>query len=173
MNAQTQERIRDRFERNARAVSLRPGVGQGTAVTRARLRDGLTCEIEEGRWKLVADMSPKSGGDDRGPNPGILGRGALGSCLVIGYAMWAARLGVPIEALEVEVQADYDTRAEYGVDDVPPGYLQIRYVVRVESDAPEEEILRVLDTADAHSSYLAVFGQPQDLRREVEINPGG
>jgi hypothetical protein len=76
---------------------------QGTAVTRVRLVDGLACEIEEGAWKLVADMSPKSGGEGKGPNPGILGRGALGSCLAIGYAMWAARLGVPLTSLEVEV----------------------------------------------------------------------
>lgn len=28
--------------------------------------------------------------------------------------MWAARLGVPIDALEVAVQADYDVRGELG-----------------------------------------------------------
>jgi uncharacterized OsmC-like protein len=53
----------------------------------------------------------------------VLGRGALGSCLALGYAMWAIRLDVPIESLEVDVEADYDTRGELGVaDDIPPGY---------------------------------------------------
>ena len=51
----------------------------------------------------------------------------------MGYAMWAARLGVEMESLEVVVEADYDTRGELGVwDDVPPGYLQVRYIVTVE-----------------------------------------
>src|SRR5882672_5952296 len=109
------ENLRGILERNVKAVSIRPSIGQGTATTRVRLKPGLECEIEEGAWKLTAGVGEKSGGTNAGPNPGILGRGALGSCLAIGYAMWAARLGVPIESLDVEVEADYDRRGELGV----------------------------------------------------------
>jgi uncharacterized OsmC-like protein len=164
------EHIRTTFERNARALELRPAFGQGTAVTRARVRDGLTCEIEDGAWKFTADLSPKSGGNDRGPNPGILGRAALASCLAIGYVLWAARRGLPLSALEVDVQADYDSRGMYGVGGIAPGYREIRYVVSVESTAAEEEVLRVLDEADAHSDFLHVFRYPQNVTREVRIH---
>jgi len=170
--SEASERVRTAFERNARAMSLRPAVAQGTAVTRVRLGDGLACEIEEGAWRLVADMGPKSGGTDMGPNPGVYGRAAFGSCLAIGYAMWAAKLGVPIRSLEIEVQADYDSRGYHGVDDVEPGYVEVRYIVIVDSDAPEPEIMHWLDTADAHSDYLAVFRDPQRVRREVRIAAG-
>jgi len=163
------ERIKRSFERNARALELRPGIGQGTAVTRVRLQGGLRCVIEEGDWRLVADMSPKSGGGDAGPNPGILGRGALGSCLAMGYAMWAAKLDIPIDGIEVEVQADYDTRGHYGVADVAPGYAQVRYVVTVESDAPAADIERLLDVADRHTPYHDVFRRPVELRREIRL----
>lgn len=167
MDATTADRIRTALERNARAVSLRPGVGQGTAVTRVRLREGLRCEVEDGPWRLVADMSPKSGGNDAGPNPGVLGRGALGTCLAIGYAMWAARRGVPISDLAVDVEADYDVRGELGVDEgVRPDYPEVRCVVYVESEAPEREVVKVLREAEAHSSYWWVFGGgPEDPRR--------
>ena len=77
------------FERNAKALSLRPTLGIGTATTTVRVRDGLTCEIEDGPWKLTADMGEKQGGGNQGPNPGVLGRGALGSCLAMSYVMWA------------------------------------------------------------------------------------
>ena len=141
------EKIRTALERNARAVGLRPSVGQGTARTRVRLKAGLECEIEEGPWKLTVGVGEKSGGTNAGPDPGVLGRGALGSCLAIGYAMWAARLGVPIDALTVEVETDYDSRGELGVaDDVPPGYTQVRYMVTVESAASEVDVRRVLDS---------------------------
>jgi uncharacterized OsmC-like protein len=86
--------IKTILDRNAKALELRPIIGQGTAVTKVRLTEGLACEIEEGAWNLKADMSEKSGGANTGPNPGVLGRAALGSCLAIGYAMWAARRGV-------------------------------------------------------------------------------
>lgn len=164
-----EDTIKTAFERNTRALALRPSIGRGTAVTRVRVREGLTCDIEEGAWRLTADMAPKSGGKDAGPNPGILGRAALGSCLAIGYVLWAAKRGVPLTSLEVEVQTDYDSRGMHGVDGVKPGYEEIRYVVRVESNAPEAEVLRVIEEADTHSDFLHVFRDPQKIRREILV----
>lgn len=163
------DKIKTAFERNAKALTLRPAIGQGTAVTKVRVREGLTCEIEEGPWTLVADMGEKHGGNNAGPNPGVFGRAAFGSCLVMGYVRWAAKLGVPLSNIEVEVETDYDARGEFGIADVPADYTEIRYTVSIESPAPKEHILRVLDTADAHSSYYDVFRRPQKLRREVKI----
>ena len=161
------EQIKTVLDRNAKAVSLRPATGQGTAVTRITMKDGLTAEVEEGEWKLTVDEPPKMGGDNRGPNPGILGRAALGSCLALGYTMFAARRGVPITSLSVEVHADYDARGILGSSDVPPGYLEVRWVVEVESEAPESEVVSLLDEADEHSTFLDVFQRPHSLRRQV------
>jgi uncharacterized OsmC-like protein len=164
------DRIREALERNVKAVTLRPSLAQGTARTRVRLKPGLECELEEGPWKMTIGMSEKSGGTNAGPNPGVLGRGALASCLAIGYGLWASRLGVPIASLDVEVQADYDGRGELGVAaDVAPGYSQIRYLVTVESPASREDVLRVLDTADRYSPYLDVFTRPNEIVRSVDI----
>jgi len=163
------DKIKTAFERNAEALTLRPGIGQGTAVTRVLVREGMTCEIEDGAWKLVADMAEKHGGNNEGPNPGVYGRAALGSCLAIGYVRWAAKLGVPLSKLEVEVQADYDARGEFAVADIPADYTEIRYVVSIESPAVEEQILQVLDQADAHSSFYDIFARPQKLKRELRI----
>lgn len=170
-SAETMERIRRAFERNTKALSLKPTLGRGTAVTRVTMREGLTLEVTDGPWKLAVDMGEKSGGNNTGPNPGVLGRAALGSCLTINYLLWAARLGVPLRSLEVEVQADYDSRGYHGVGNVTPGYNEIRYVVRVGSDAPEADVMRWLDEADAHCDYLFVFSKPQTVRRSVELNP--
>lgn len=149
-----EDAIKTAVERSARAVSLKPSMGQGTAVTKVRLRDGLACDIKDGPWTFVAGMTDKYGGTNEGPNPGVLGRAALGSCLAIGYAMWAARLGVPIDSLEIEVHADYDVRGELGVaDEVRPGYSRIRYIVRVASRASTTEVHRWLDIADRYSSW--------------------
>jgi len=56
---QNEDVIRTALERNVKAVSLRPSVGQGTAVTRVQWTGGLTCEVEDGPWKLVVGMSGK------------------------------------------------------------------------------------------------------------------
>jgi hypothetical protein len=84
--------------------------------------------------------------------------------------MWGARLGVPIDALEVEVQADYDARGELGVtNDVSPGYVDVRYIVTVESAASEADVLRVLDTADRYSSWRDDFTRSLPVSRQVRI----
>jgi uncharacterized OsmC-like protein len=165
------ERIRRAFERSARALTLRPALGRSTGVSRTRVRHGLTCDVEEGPWKLVADMPEQAGGSAAGPTPGVLGRAALGSCLAMTYMMHAAKLGVPISTLEIEVQTDYDDGALFGVSDVPPGYREVRYAVTVESSAPEADVRRVLDEGDAHSPYLDVFARAQACRRTVHIVP--
>ena len=72
-------------ERNIKALKLRPSIGQGTATTTVRVRSGVTCDIEDGGWKLVADEMPGDGGAGLGPDPGVLGRAGLGSCLAMGY----------------------------------------------------------------------------------------
>lgn len=161
--------IADAFRRIAEKLRADPERGRNTAVSRARIEDGLTCRIEEGDWRLVADMSPKAGGGGKGPTPGVLGRAALGGCLAIGYVMEAARAGVAISGVEVEVQTDFDDGALFGVADVPPGYLGVRYQVTIHSDAPESELERLAEAADSRSPYLDVFTRAQKAERTLRV----
>lgn len=167
------EKVRLAFERSAKALTLKPTLGLGTGVSRTRIGQSLICEVEDGPWKLTADMPAQAGGDSTAPTPGVFGRAALGSCLAIGYMMRAAKLGVPIASLEVEVQADYDDGALFGVGTSPPGYLDLRYTVTVHSPAPEIDVQRVLDEGDAHSPYLHVFSRAQTCRRTVRFESAG
>ena len=162
-------KIKTAFERSAKAIALRPSLGLGTGISKVRIREGLACDIQEGSWQFSADMPEAAGGAASAPTPGVYGRAALGSCLAMGYMMHAAKLGVPIDALEVEVRADYDDGAVFGVSDADPGYSEVRYFVTVESNAPEADILRVLDEGDAHSPYLDVFRRAQRCTRQVAL----
>jgi uncharacterized OsmC-like protein len=110
----------------------------------------LTCEIQEGNWKFLADMPESVGGNTQGPTPGVYGRAALGSCLAIGYMMKAATMNIPIAMLEVEVQADYDDGALLGTSNVAPGYLEMRYTITI-VDAAEDDILKMIDDATSIS----------------------
>ena len=165
------EKLQKAMERNIKALGLRPSIGRGTAVTRVRVRDACTAEIEDGGWKLVADEGLQDGGNGEGPDPGVYGRAALGTCLAIGYAQWAAKFGVALDGIEVEVQADYDAVTMYGLEDSrPPGWSALRYVVRIESSAPEADVQRVIDYADAHSPLLDDFSRPLSVTRELHIS---
>ena len=165
----SQQKIKEAVVRSAKALSLKPSLGFGTGISKTKITNGLSCESTEGNHKLIADMPESVGGNASGPTPGIYGRAALGSCLAIGYMMKASAMNIKIDSLEVEVQADYDDGALLGTSPVPPGYLEVRYTVTIESDAAEEEILQMLDMADKQSPYLDVFSRQQKCTRDVHI----
>jgi uncharacterized OsmC-like protein len=162
--------IRKIVERNIQLLASKPSRGHLTCVTKARLARGLRCEIEEGSWKFSADLPAKVGGDDTAPTPGALGRGALAACLTMGITIWAARLGVQIDALEIEVQTDFDARGELGMGAVPPGYSQVRYSVSIDSPASRDDLDRVIAAAERHSPYLDVFGRAMAISRSLHLN---
>jgi uncharacterized OsmC-like protein len=162
--------IKAALERVVKAVEAHPSVGRGTAVTKVTLHPGLACEVEEGPWRFNVGMTEKYGGQNAGPNPGVYGRAALGSCLALGYGIWAARLDIPVRSVTVEVRARYDARGEFGIDDsIRPGYADIVYVVTVDTDAPDADVYRLLDTADRHSSWLDDLRNPVPVSREVHL----
>ncbi len=158
------------IERNIKALKLRPSVGRGTATTVVRIREGTTCDVEDGPWKLVADEMPGDGGNGLGPDPGVLGRAALGACIAMGYVMWAAVREIPLDSVEVIVEADYDGNALFGTDDsIPPGWSAMRYKAVISSPAPEETVRKLVDYADRHSSLLGSFERAVPVSRELQI----
>ncbi|MCG9972786.1 OsmC family protein [Christiangramia crocea] len=165
-----QDEIKNKFNRTHQALTLKPSLGYGTGISKTRIVNGLFCETREGDWVFNTDMPKQVGGSGTASTPGALGRAALGSCLAIGYMMWASKLDVTIDSLEVEIQADYDDGGLFDTSDSPPGYSEIRYIVRIKSPASREEIENVLNSGDKHSPYLDVFTRAQSCVRQIELN---
>ena len=158
------------IEEKKKAIARKPEFGRGTATTRVTVRGGATCDIEDGEWKLIADEGRGDGGDGLGPDPGVYGRAALGSCLAIGYVMWARYMDVPIDSISVDVEADYDASGLFGIDDsIPPGWSAMRYSVEISSPAPEAKVRELVDYADRHSSVLDAFQRAIPVAGAVKI----
>lgn len=161
--------IKKAFERNRKAVELKPGIGRKTVTTKVRLVEGTTCEVVHPEWTFKADIGTSEGGNDKGPGPGILQRGALGACLAIGYIQQAAVMGVSIEHIEVTVEAEKDYRGRFGIEDQPPGSRELRYYILIESPAGEEEIKKVIEEADRLSPVLDDFKRAVPVTKELTI----
>lgn len=165
----TEKTLHSIVERAAAAVTLRPAIGQGTDTTTVRLRNGTTCDVEEGPWQLTADLTPELGGSDEHPGPGFLLRAALGTCFVQTAALWAAKFGVSINHLDVEVEANHDARGLLGVDGAAPRFTGLRYRITAESTAPKDDVRRVLDAARAHSPVHDSLEHAFTIERDVHI----
>jgi len=157
------------FERSAAAVTLMPSVGQGTDTTTVRLREGTTCDVEEGSWQFVSDAEPELGGSEEHPDPGFYLRAALGTCFVQTAVLWAAHYSVPLTRLDVEVEADHDARGLLGVENRGARFTGLRYRITVESPAPAEDVQRVLDATYAHSPVHDSLQHAFTIEREEEI----
>lgn len=166
---QSQKDIKTKFERNAKALTLRPSLGLDTGISVIRINNGLECEITEGNWSLKTDMPKQVGGNGSAPSPGVLGRAALGSCLATGYMLWASHLDIDIESLEITIEADYDDGALFATSDSNPGYSEVRYKVNINSSLSHSELEAFLNEADKHSPYLDVFRRVHTCKRKVKL----
>ena len=159
----TQAGIREALERNVRALELRPAMGIRSATTRVELTEGLACRATEGDTQLASDMSEKMGGAASAPNPGTIGRTALGTCM-------ATCMRVAFGGITVDVIAEYDARGELGVDDtVPPGYTRVTFRAHVVSPEPEERIRELFDMAERHTAWLDLLRRPVDTAVELQV----
>lgn len=167
--------IKHAFERNRKAIQLRPEIGKGTAVTKVRLYNGTTCEVEHKHWKFTVDVGTGEGGNDAGPGPSVLERGSLGSCLAIACSQQAAVMEVPIDRIEVEIETDTDARGMFGINDTPPVFEAVRYRIYIESPAEEEQVRKVIreverlnPTLDNYRRALPVEGETHIVTTELK-----
>lgn len=143
----------------------RPSVARSTRSATARLvGDGWRTEVQLGGHTLIVDQPAAVGGGDNGPNPGDLVRAALAACLTQNYAMHAARFGVALAAVEVEVESEINLGMAWGVETgEPAGFQTVRYITRITTETPEERVRALVDYVEGHSPSL------DDLRRALPI----
>jgi uncharacterized OsmC-like protein len=139
--------IQDAIENAVRYLSEHPDEARATdSFARATLGDGLRVEVEgPSAERIVTDMPKSIGGRAEEPSPGWLFRAGIASCVASTIGMEAAREGVTLTSLEVEVDSESDDRGILGIDErVPPGPLSTRIRIRAAADGMEEERLRKL-----------------------------
>jgi uncharacterized OsmC-like protein len=83
---------------------------------------------------IAFDEPPTLGGTKTAPNPVEQLLGALGSCLVIGYAANASVAGIELKDLRIELEGNLDLHTFLGLADGNAGFSAIRARVHIESD---------------------------------------
>jgi uncharacterized OsmC-like protein len=163
--AQKREAVLDRRRRIAHgSLGPTPLKARATAegrngVRRIRIRD----------FQVITDSPPDFAGYDLGPSSPELVFGALGSCLTHSYLIQAAALDVPIESIEVEVEALIDPRAGSPGHETTPVYPQnISTVVRIDSPVPVADIERLRDNVGTACPILNLTKTPQTIATRID-----
>jgi uncharacterized OsmC-like protein len=158
------------LERLEGAVHQRPGFGVGTATARATLAEGLLCTVDDGHHVIDTDLAPAFGGGGAAPSPSTLLRAAFASCMAMSYRLRAERAGIELTSITVTVETDSAIAGMLLADaEVPPGFTDVRFHVEVDSDAPEHEVLALLDEGDRLSPVLDTISRAHVVARTATI----
>jgi uncharacterized OsmC-like protein len=164
--------IKESIENAVRYLSEHPDEARYTdSFARATLGEALRVEVEgPGGLRLVTDMPAGIGGREEERSPGWLYRASLASCVATTIGMEAARQGVTLRSLEVEVDSESDDRGILGMDDaVPAGPLSTRIRVRASADGVNQGRLReVLERGAARCPVCDATKRAIDVSLEIE-----
>ena len=155
------------------AVRQRVGDDPARAVVHlkaeGRMGAGTRVELRAGAFEFAADEPASVGGTATAPNPVQLALAALGSCQAITYRYWAEQLGVKLDAVTIEVDADFDTGAFFGFPGSSgvPSPTAVRCSVTLEGPEPAERYKELAVTVDEHCPVLDVFTRSIPVERTV------
>ncbi|MBE9637291.1 OsmC family protein [Salipiger mangrovisoli] len=157
-------------EAQARVVSVftkRPEAAQSVNLGTAAVTDGLTCTYDQDGQRIVLDMPKPVGGSGAGPSPGFFGRAALSGCVAIGIKMTAAREGLHLDAVQVDIEQHWDDRGLFALAGTPAGPLDTRLTISVASPEPAAKVQAMVSRALDSDPWFLAFRDAQSLRTEV------
>ena len=97
---------------------------------------------------------------------------SLGSCQVITYQVWAAKLGIELKSVEVAVTGDLDVYGFFGLDpEVRPGFQSIGVKVRLNGPESSERYAALTKAVDEHCPVHAC--PPSADFTAVSVTSGG
>ena len=124
------------------------------------------------RFWITTDDPDVLGGVDSAPTPAETLVAALAGCVTSGIAGNAALFDVPIDAIDIDMEADMDFRGLLGHDkSVRNGFSDIRYTVTIKSAAPEDRVRRCKETIDRKSPVRDTLANPVRIMSDFVYKP--
>jgi uncharacterized OsmC-like protein len=146
--------LRQRYKDDPETARIILRVESGRSDLSDPLHTVVSATATGARWESGAH--PAVGGVGDVPCSGDLLLGALAACQETTLRMVAANLGIQLESLKVEVEADWDPRGTLAMGDYPIGLKNIRCrtAITVPNDVQGERAERLLRSAEKYCVVL-------------------
>lgn len=148
-------------DRDAAHLTYRvTGVGEGAVATR----------ITAGAHSFIVDEPASLAGDDVAASPVEYALGALISCQVVVYRLYAHALGIRVDDIRVTAEGDLDAARLFGKDEsVRAGFGAVRLDVELSGPESLERYEALRDAVDAHCPVLDLFASATPVTSTVRI----
>ncbi|MCT1607723.1 OsmC family protein [Nesterenkonia massiliensis] len=134
------------------------GEGEGAVATRLRA----------GKHEFWVDEPAALAGDDVAPSPVEVALGALISCQVVVYRLYAHLLKIPFEDISVTAEGDLDAAKLFGKDEAArPGFTDVRLQVSITGPESQERYEQLRAAVDEHCPVLDLFSNPTPVTSTV------
>lgn len=121
----------------------------------------VASEIRAGKHRFVVDEPAALAGDDVAASPVEYALGALISCQIVVYRLYANALGIQVDDIEIDAEGDLDARRLFGIDESGrAGFHDVRLVVRLAGPETPERYEQLREAVDAHCPVLDLFQNP-------------
>lgn len=127
--------------------------------------------VHAGKHTFTIDEPADLGGADTGANPVEHLLAALGSCQVISYQVWADKLGLRLDEVDITVAGDLDLRGFFGLDaDVRPGFNSIQVEVRLSGPELADRYAELVREVERHCPVLDNLSAPVPVTTTIITN---
>ena len=173
--AVTAEQRADRLTAAATAWGDRIASAPSTAslifTVRGSGEGSVASKITAGKHSFFIDEPTGLAGDDIAASPVEFALGALISCQIVVYRLYAQALAIQVDDIDVSAEGDLDVRNLLGIsDEVRAGFSRVRLTITLTGPESDERYQELRDVVDQHCPVLDLFSNATPV--EVAVRKG-
>ncbi|MFJ2619215.1 OsmC family protein [Glutamicibacter sp. NPDC087344] len=169
-------------DRSARLQQAGTGWGERISATADNAKLTFTVQgegfgsvasnIVAGKHTFTVDEPAALGGDDVAASPVEYALGALISCQVVVYRLYAEQLNIQVDDVKIVAEGHLDVRGLFGIDKtVRPGFTSVDLDVQITGPETAERYDELRQAVDAHCPVLDLFANPVPVTTAVTLTP--
>lgn len=134
----------------------------------------LVCRVETVRGKVAAGLHRAAGGDGTGACSGDMLLDSLVACAGVTLSAVATAMGVPLRGGTLTAEGEMDFRGTLGVSkDTPVGITAIRLHFALDTDAPADQIEKLIKMTERYCVIFQTLRQPPAMETSYSrVEPG-
>ena len=149
--------IKERYKQDPRAAVV-------TLRAEGRIGEGIACRVDTGKALIEAGLHPATGGSGLQACSGNMLLEALVACAGVTLKAVATALGIELKDAKLTAEGDLDFRGTLGVaKDAPVGFREIRLKLELDSDAPAEQLKKLIELTERYCVVMQTIRNPPPM----------
>jgi len=140
-----------------------------TLKAEGKIGEGIACRVDTGRALVEAGLHPATGGNGMQACSGDMLLEALVACAGVTLKAVATALQINLRDATVHAEGDLDFRGTLGVaKDAPVGFREIRLKFDLDSDAPPEQLKKLVELTERYCVVLQTLRNSPPTRVAID-----